>query len=270
MPSRSELVPATPSRRVRALFAWYAERLLRRRFAAMRAVEGSLDLLSEWGATEGPALLLMSHASWWDPIVGAYLWRRSFSDREPYAPMDRTELARFRFMRKLGMFGIAPDEVASGAAMVSYLEDVARQAQRQGKRLVVLMTPEGRFTDPRSPLVVRPGAAALASRLGIRSVMAIAVEYAFWNEQRPEVFLRADVVPVPAVTSTTGWLRQMQATMESNRVALAERVIARESRAFQEILAQRGSVHPVYDLWLRLRGRRASIDTTHRGVEVAR
>ncbi|MBL9120238.1 MAG: lysophospholipid acyltransferase family protein [Phycisphaerae bacterium] len=270
MPSSIDLVAATPNRRVRAAFAWYAERLLRRRFAAVRAARGSRDLLSSWNEADGPALLLMSHSAWWDPIIGSLLWRRYLQDREPYAPMDLTELARFRFMRKLGMFGIAPDEPASREAMVGYLQEIARHTQQQGKRLVVLMTPEGRFNDPRSPRVVRPGAAALASRLGIRSVMAVAIEYAFWNEQRPEVFLRAEVVPAPDALTTTGWLRTMQRTMESNRNALAERVIARDGQAFEDLLAPRGSVHPVYDLWLRLRGRSASIDTTHRGMEATR
>lgn len=261
-----ELTPATPSPRVQRVFAWYAERLLRRRFAAVRYAPGSEAALQAAASADAPVLLVMSHASWWDPIVGAFLWRRWMPTRATFAPMDAHELNRFRFMRKLGLFGIDPDDPRSLPAMVDYLR--ARVAE--SPRALLAITPQGRFTDPRSPLVIRPGAAAVAARLGVRHAMAVAVEYAFWSDQKPEVFLRATPIaaPVDAGPGVRGssrvgdWQEAITGTMARNGEALASLVIARDPTPFTDALRSKASVHPVYDLWLSMTGRGRSIDAT--------
>lgn len=258
------ILPAAPNARVQRVFAWYSERLLRKRFAAVRATIGTSELLGDASRGEGAQLLLMSHASWWDPIIGSFLWRRHWSDRACRAPMDRRQLERFRFMRKLGVFGIDPDHPGSLDAMVEYL---LRERDAAGERLLVAITPQGRFVDPREPIAVRPGAAAIAARLGVRSAVCLAIEYAFWNEQRPEVFLRPERVSVDADASTATWQRAIAATMEANRRSLAEAVISRDATRFENVLAPRSDIHPVYDLWLRVTGRKVGITTGHRRDE---
>jgi 1-acyl-sn-glycerol-3-phosphate acyltransferase len=266
----SGLVPAQLNQRVRALFAWYAERLMRKRFAAVHMAQGSERVLQDVGDDRGrsPTLLVMSHAAWWDPIVGAILWRRYFPRVDVLAPMDARELARFRFMRNLGLFGIDPDEPSSCSAMTEYLaevwSDMVRRSPTDPRRLMVMITPQGRFTDPRLPVVARPGAAAVASRLGVERALAVAIEYAFWNEKNPEVFLRATSIEPPSRRSLLGWQRSIADTMEANRLALSDAVIARDPAAFTDLLSKRSGVHPVYDLWLRLTGRGRGIETDHR------
>jgi 1-acyl-sn-glycerol-3-phosphate acyltransferase len=271
-----ELTPATPSPRVQRVFAWYAERLLRRRFAAVRYAPGSEAALEAAASADAPILLVMSHASWWDPIVGAFLWRRWMPTRAAFAPMDAHELNRFRFMRKLGLFGIDPDDPRSLPVMVDYLR--ARVAE--SPRTLLAITPQGRFTDPRSPLVVRPGAAAVAARLAVRHAIAVAVEYAFWSDQKPEVFLRATPIappitpPVDAGPGVRGssrvgdWHEAISGTMARNGEALASLVVAREPAAFTDALRSKASIHPVYDLWLSMTGRGRSIDASRRSVPV--
>lgn len=257
----SALVPATPSPRVRAGFAWYGERLLRRSFAAVRLAHGSDDALRALaGLAGGPLLLAYSHASWWDPIVGAFLWRRHFADRPVFAPMDARELARFRFMRKLGLFGIDPDDPGSIDAMGAYLAAETKASPRA----VVAITPQGRFTDPRDELVVRPGAAALAAHLGAAGAASVAIEYAFWNDRLPEVFVRVERIARPAAGSTASWQRAIVAAMRGNAESLAAAVRARDASAFQVAVGKGAGAHPVYDLWLRIRGKGRSIDTAHR------
>lgn len=253
------ILPAAPSARVQRVFAWYSERLLRKRFAAVRATVGTSELLAACG--DGVQLLLMSHASWWDPIIGSFLWRRHWPGHACRAPMDRRQLERFRFMRKLGVFGIDPDHPGSLDAMVEYL---LGERDAAGERLFIAITPQGRFVDPREPIAVRPGAAAIAARLGVRSALCLAIEYAFWNEQRPEVFLRAERVGVDPQASTATWHRAIAAAMESNRQTLAEAVISREATRFENVLAPRSDIHPVYDLWLRVTGRGVGITADHR------
>lgn len=258
---RCELTEATPKAGVQKVFAWYAGRLLRKRFAAVRCAPGTVEAIRGLADVQGPALLAMSHASWWDPIVASYLWRAHLPGRATYAPMDARELARFRFMRKLGLFGIDPDDRRSLPLMLEYLGRVVAKEPQS----LLLITPQGRFTDPRQPMVVRPGAAAIASRLGVRHAVALAVEYTFWNDAKPEVFLRAMPIEAPTAASTAAWQGAIAETMRVNGERLAELVIARDPKGFEELVSREARVHPVYDLWLRLTGRGRGIATEHRG-----
>ncbi len=262
---RDELIEATPSPGVQRVFAWYATRLLRKRFAAVRCMPGTAEALASLAAEDAtgvstPRLLAMSHASWWDPIVISFAWRSHFAERSVFAPMDARELARFRFMRKLGIFGIDPDDPRSLPAMLRYLERVT--ADHPGA--VVAITPQGKFTDPREPLVIRPGAAAVAARLGVQRAVVLAAEYAFWNDAKPEVFLRAATVTAPTASSTGRWQATLEEAMTANGAALAASVRRREPAAFVDAMARQSSVHPVYDLWLRMTGRGGGIQTAHR------
>lgn len=267
--------PARPNRWWRNGFAWYAERLLRKEFAALRTTPEAEAALARMAAESGPQIVVMSHASWWDPVLAAFLWRRSTPTREVYAPIDRRSLAQFRFLRSLGLFGVDPDDPRSLEAIVDYAEARVREASAARREIAFWLTPQGRFTDVRTPARPRPGAAVLAARLGVGRVWAIAVEYAFWNERRPEVFLHAsEVVPArrgPAgrAASASDWQRAIAEGMDANRVDLARRVIARDATAFVDRLGGTGGVHPVYDLWLRLRGVRRTIDCSHRPAAAA-
>lgn len=247
--------------RFAGFFGWYAQRLLRRRFHAVRLANGSGAALGAIASCEAPVLVAMSHASWWDPMLAVALWRRFFPSRANVSPMDATQLAKFRILRTLGIFGIDPDDPTSFEAMGAYL----RRRIGEMRRPTVILTPQGRFVDPREPAVPRPGAAALlASTPGMRA-WSVAVEYGFWVDQKPEVFVRAVEVPAPAEPRTASWQRALQEAMESNRVALGAAVRAREPGAFECLCGGDASrVHPVYDAWRALVGRSGGIDTSHR------
>ena len=249
------------SPRFARFFGSYAQRLLRRRFHAVRLAKGSADELRSIGPCQGPALVAMSHASWWDPMLAVALWRWFFHTRGNASPMDATQLAKFRFLRRLGIFGIDPDDPASFEAMGAHL----RRRLAEMPRPTVILTPQGRFVDPREPAVPRPGAAALlASTPGMRA-WSVAVEYGFWVDQKPEVFVRAVEVPAPAEPRTASWQRALQDAMEANRVALGAAVRAREPGAFECLCGgDAARVHPVYDAWRALVGRPGGIDTSHR------
>lgn len=252
------LLPARPSPRIAKGIRWYARRLLRRRFHAVRLARGSAEVLAGIAGSARPTILLLSHASWWDPIVAIWIWDRFFGARGAAGPMHRRELERFRFFRSVGIFGIDPDDPASLEAMREYL----RPRMADGGE-VLLLTPQGTLTDVRAPIRLRPGAAAMAASLPQVEVIAVAIEYAFWLDQRAEVFLRAVRVPPAAddrAPSTADWHRAMQVSMQENAAALAAQVIARDPAAFEVLVGGETSVHPVYDWWLRLWGRDGAID----------
>jgi hypothetical protein len=245
--------------RFAGFFGWYAQRQLRARFHAVRLAHGSRDALAGLAACGGPAMVAMNHASWWDPMIAVALWRWFFAERSNVSPMDAAQLARFRFLRKLGIFGIDPDDPGSLEAMGGY---VARR-MTELKRPTVMLTPQGRFTDVREPVVPRPGAAALLAASGSMRVWSLAIEYAFWADARPEVFLRVEAVEMPADRRLVGWQRALEAAMQSNQSRLAEAVRAREPSRFESLCGgDAARVHPVYDLWLALTGRSGRIDPT--------
>ena len=259
----SGIVPARPSKRFRRFFAGYAGRLLRRRFHAARILADDVPVLEALDQGDEPAIILLTHASWWDPLVGLVLWRRFGSSRELMMPMDADQLARFDFFRRLGMFGIDPDDPRSLEEMRSY---ILERFENDEERCVLGLTPQGRFTDPREPVRIRPGAAAIAAACSRPpKVMAVAVEYPFWQDQRPELLVAASDIEVPATTTptTADWHRAMTAGMTDAVGRLAAASIDRDASVFRPLdrrLDPRTRINPVMDLWMRLRGRAGEID----------
>lgn len=269
--TRELLLPAKPNARIGRGIRWYARRLTRKRFHAVRVDPGLASVFTPLAASARPAIVLMTHSSWWDPIVGILLWDRFYPGRPIAGPMHRRELERFGFFRSIGVFGIDPDDPASLAAMRDYvLPRMAVEGDHRGE--VLMLTPQGALTDPRSPLTIRPGAASIAAAFAEVDVVSLAIEYGFWLDQRPEIFMRADRCD-PNVDgrrpSTADWHRAMQASMQRSASRLAEAVISRDPERFEMLAAAGSSVHPVYDAWLRLIGRSGAIDGDGRSHRAA-
>lgn len=251
---RGLIDPATPSPRVRRVFAAMVAHMLRRNFHAVRLARGSRSALADLDRGDRPTLVVMNHSAWWDPLVAITLWRTSFPSRAPYGPIDRDELRRFGIFRKVGLFGVDPDDPATLEAMRDYLAGlVARDP-----RLALVVTPQGRFADVRDEVVVRPGAAAVAAALAPDRAVSIAVEYGFWVDRKPEVFLRVE--PIDASRGgLLGWQRRITLSMRGNQRALAELVRARDPEAFEplapEFAPRAGGTNAIYDLWLLITGR---------------
>jgi 1-acyl-sn-glycerol-3-phosphate acyltransferase len=262
--SAPAFLPGAYDPRFVGFFAWYVRRLFRKRFHAFRIAAGSRQALASLAQHQGPAIVVMNHSSWWDPLVALMLGRACCPLRTGCAPMDARELAKFGMLRKLGIFGIDPDDTRSLPAMSRYvLEQFGSQPQP-----TLWITPQGRFMDVRSPIVLRPGAAAIAARATNLRVVSLAVEYAFWVDQKPEVFTRVTAVAQPASPTTAHWHAALTTAMQDNASALAALVQARNPAAFEPLSgesASDGSVHPVMDLWLRLRGKRVALSDRTRG-----
>lgn len=262
-PQRQEaLVPGAYSPRFQRMFAWYARRLVAKRFHAVRVAHGGEALLQDAARHPGPLVMAFNHTSWWDPVIGLYLHDRVMHQREPLTPMDATQLAKFKFFRKLGMFGIHPDSPEAIRHLERY---VAGVFQRQPSS-VLMVTPQGRFVDVRKPVVVQPGVGLVCSRKPTARVLVGALEYGFWTDQLPEVFIRVAAMPaLPPVADARAWTESIQAAMQANGSALARLVEARDPAAF-DTLAGGGQarIHPLYDLFLRMTGRSTAIQLDHR------
>jgi len=256
------LIPGKRSERFSRFFAGYCRRMMRRAFASVRLESASPEVLRSLDAHDGPSIVVINHASWWDPLVGLVLADMFAPSRRLASPIDAEQLARFRFMRRLGLFGL--DHRAPGA-MEAFVEHAVGLFEREPSTLLGL-TPQGEFADVREPIRIRPGVAAVASRLECPRVVSIACEYTFWYDKRPELLIRALACARPEHPTTAGWTRAITRCMRTNADELARLSIARDGSAFTPLLDRAGAgVNPVYDLWLRLRGRssRISPDDTH-------
>lgn len=256
------VIPARRSPAFARFFAGYSRRMMRRDFSNVRLVRGSEQHLRNIDTHRGPAIALLNHASWWDPLLGLVLADMFAPSRVLASPIEAAQLEKFRFMRRLGLFGIDPDAPESMELLVEHCVGLFCDEPRT----MLGLTPQGEFADVRRPVRIRPGAARVAARLEDPLVVAVACEYTFWNERKPELLIRVAPCDPPPRPTTTGWARVMTRTMNANAEALAGLAIARDGSAFESLLGRGTGIHPVYDLLLRLRGRRPEITPRREGA----
>ena len=261
------LIPEIRSPRFRRFFAGYARRLISKRFHGVRLLHGSRGVMDSLASARTPAIALFTHASWWDPLAGLMLWNRFLPDRDVFLPMERDQLQRFKFFRRLGTFGINPDDPVSLELMRDHV--LHRFVDRPESLLG--LTPQGRFTDPRTPIRLRPGAAAIAAAVpGTPTVVTVAIEYVFWQDARPEMLVAIETCEPPSVDTTAAWHRRMSEAFAATTERLSSAAIARDPDAFELVAGGAARINPVMDLWLRLRGKQGGIGATRRdGSEVA-
>ncbi len=257
------LSPASFSPRFTKFFGGYSCRLMRKKFASVRIEKAGFGVLQEAVQHEGPLVIAMNHPSWWDPIVGVVIRHTYFPDRPSLSPIEMKMYDRFKFMRKLGLFGIDPDHRNALREMVAYV----RAQCDEHRRTAFFITPQGAFTDVRKPIVVRPGVGAIASTLDNARVLVLLSEFSFWHDKRPEAHILIRECEAPMRLSTASWTRAIRSAMQTGADDLADLVIAREETAFSTMLDRSGAqVNPLFDLWQRLRGRRADVTPAERGA----
>lgn len=258
-----DFIPATYSARFIHYFNKFVRRMFRKGFHAVRILPEHSDALAKLNERQAPVLVLLSHCSWWDPLLSLVLHMHYSPSREPMAPMDASQLRKFGIFKKIGIFGLDPDEPKSLEAMGEY---VAEKFVGNPK-CSLWITPQGRFTDVRLPIEIRPGGAAIAAKTPGISVLVLAIEYGFWTDQKPEVFLSWKPVHVAPGRegSTSGWHRAILEAMTENNRVLAEAVKSRDPSKFLPVFDSGGAAATNwwYDLWLRLRGRSSRVEDRH-------
>ena len=260
MTSPCPLIPATNDRRFARVFAWWVRRMLRSDFASVRLRPGARAVLEDVARHRGPVAVLLTHGSWWDPLIGLFLADTFMPARQGCAPIDAAMLRKFGFFRKLGLFGIDPDHPdAANAMRLHVLELFAAHA-----RPTLWITAQGRFVDPRGELELRPGAASVCAGATGAKAACVAIEYPFLLERKPEVVVHAVAVETPARPSTAHWHRAMTHAMDAARRELAHDVTARDVTGYETLASRATSVNPIYDLWRSLRGGDAKVTHDHR------
>ena len=261
---RGELARAVLADRSPLLLRFFGKLFERDLAASFHAVRCSGGV----PARSGPLVLLANHPSWWDGEVFVWLFTTMFAGRRGFVPIEAAMLERYRFFRKLGAFGAAPG-YAGAAAFLAVGEAVL--GLEDG---LLLVNAEGRFRDVRErPLQVAPGLAHLARRVPAASFVPLAIEYAFWDERRPNLLLRFGE-PVSTEAIKLKGEAVLRDALTGTMDALAAEAMSRDPARFITLLAGKTKINPVYDSWRRFRallqGRRfdpahgASMDTPRR------
>jgi 1-acyl-sn-glycerol-3-phosphate acyltransferase len=214
--------------------------------------------IAEPGVPRLPAgrsvIVYANHPSWWDPAFFIVLATKLFSQRQGFGPIDIDALARYRFMSRIGLFGIEPSSRRGAARFLKTGLRILDNPQA-----MLWITPEGRFTDVRArPVRLRPGLAHLARRAPRVLLVPLALEYVFWEERTPEALCRFGH-PIDAGSdlghSIDTGSALLQHRLEETMEALALAAIARDPDRFSVLLRGRAGVGGVYDRWRWLRAR---------------
>ncbi len=254
-------LPARFSPRVFRMFSFVVRRKIRGGFHAVWMTPGTREVLEGLEDVDGPLIIAMNHVSWWDPLVGILVHGRFLPRHQLTAPMDSTQLVKFGFFRKLGIFGIDPDDPGTLTRMNDWITGLFHQH----RRVAFWIMPQGRFTDVRDPIRTRPGIATNAVSNPEARVLTFHMEYTFWKDSRPELCLHARHVEPPERATTPRWHRRIKESMQAGTDALAELVRTRDEDRFDPLVPPAANrTNPVYDLWLKVRGRRGDLEVAHR------
>lgn len=190
-----------------------------------------------------PVIVYSNHPSWWDPAFYIVLMPRLFPDREGFGPMEAEALEKYPFMKRIGIFGIAPDSRAGAARFLSVSQSLLSRPRR-----MLWVTAQGTFADPRQrPVALRPGIAHLLARMPEAVAVPLAMEYPFWTEKRPEALaLFGQPVRGEAALRPREQAARLEDALEQAMDRLAALAQARDPRAFDMLLEGRRGTGGVY------------------------
>lgn len=238
-----------PSPMLLGMFQQYIRWYLWRHFHAVRTLH--LERLSP---DPRPTIVVMSHASWWDPLIGMHLWRLQLPEYRHYGPMDAAALGHYGFFRKLGVFPVEQGTLRGAAGFLRTSMRILSQPNS-----MLWMTPQGEFTDVRErPVSFKPGLGALVHRMGPCRLLPLAMEYAFWNERLPEILLNFGeplFVEDGGAQSAEAWTAVLEQRMETTLDELASASKQRNAALFQTVTRGGKGVGGMYEAWQRVHAR---------------
>jgi 1-acyl-sn-glycerol-3-phosphate acyltransferase len=200
-----------------------------------------------------PLVIYVNHASWWDPLICLLLQDQFFAPRPAFAPIDQDALARYRFFRKLGFFGVEPDSIRGAGQFLRTATAILQRPQS-----ILWLTPQGRFADARErPAGFKSGLGHLPARAPRAAYVPLAVEYVFWHERKPEVLCRFGEMEIIERGPRRDWTTHFEQRMAGAQNALADQALRRNAGDFQSLIKSNPGVGPAYDAWRWLRAKLA-------------
>ncbi len=169
------MIPARKGGPLGALAAFYVRRKVRRSFRGLW-VKGELP------AGDAPVLAYANHTNFWDGFVAHQLCVAV--GREGYCAMEEKNLARYRFLARLGAFSLRRGDPGSALQSLRYARRLLQEP-----RATVFLFPEGELRPFGAlPLVLDRGVEVLA-RLAKATCVPVAIRYAFFEDELPDVMV---------------------------------------------------------------------------------
>ena len=139
---------------------------------------------------EGARLVYVNHSNWWDGFVLHQLGLAAGWDA--YCLMEEKNLRRYRFLARLGAFSIRPGDAASSLESLRYAKALLRRP-----RAALYVFPEGEHRPfGVLPLQLERGLELLA-RAGKRECVPVALRYAFFEHEHPDVLVEVGAPHAP-------------------------------------------------------------------------
>ena len=234
-----------------SMFGRYVEGYLGRHFHAVRLSKSRRP--DPVTIRDKPLILYFNHPSWWDPLVCLRLAQQLWPERRHYGPIDANALGKYRFLEKLGFFGIEPGSARGARRFMDVSQDVLARPDA-----ALWIAAEGRFSDCRErPVKLRSGIGHLAVRARHAVLVPLALEYSFWEERFPEALARfgEELPAMDAGLKASDWTAILEARLQDAQDALRAESLSRDLARFEVLLGGRAGVGGVYDVWRRLKAR---------------
>ncbi len=129
-------------------------------------------------------MVIANHSSWWDPLMALWLTQCELPKSEAYGMMDASNLARLRFFRWVGCFGVDLSSRRDGALATRYALELLKLGNT-----ALWVFPQGAEQPPHLPLRFMPGAAGIAKRADTVRVIPVAFAYVFQGEPLPHAYV---------------------------------------------------------------------------------
>jgi 1-acyl-sn-glycerol-3-phosphate acyltransferase len=211
-----------------------------------------------------PLVVFANHPGWWDGVAFMLLSQRLFPGRRMFVPMEAGALARYGFMRRLGIFGIETGTPRGAALFLRTAREVLAAPDR-----MLWMNAPGRFSDVRErPVPIAPGMTRLPEMAPDAVFIPLALDYPFWTERKAEML--AAFGPPIAAAELLALDRDargpaLSAALAATMDRLAQDAIARDPARFETLLRGAEGMGGLWELWRRLRAaaKGESFDARH-------
>ncbi len=239
--------PQRPSRALLRFFDGYLAFYVRRHFHALRLAHAA-----RFPRDARPLIVVINHASWWDPLTSIVLSRHLLPQADHYAPIDALALGKYGILRKLGLFPVEQNTPRGGVQFLRAAQHILAEPNS-----LLWLTPQGHFTDVRTrPVVFKSGLDTLLRRMtqvaSQVTVLPLAYEYTFWDERLPELLTNCgEPVLINGDAASPG--TQIEAALARTQNELAELAATREPARFEPVMAGRAGVSGIYSLYQRSR-----------------
>lgn len=249
-------------------FHVFIRRYLRKNFHTI-AVRS--EALTPCGIEPGDTLVVYAnHASWWDPLMAMYLADHFFPGFRMFAPIDAEAFEKYRMFGKMGFYPLKQDSLEGARSFLKVSRAILSDPGAS-----IWITPEGRFADVRDKSAeLMPGLSHLAlsmlkrpsDAVGRTWFIALAVEYAFWEERSPEAlawFAEPILVEEQDARQRMGdqafskaaWHQRLTDSLRENQQRLAEVSIARDTKGFEVLASNAGGTFFLYDWGRKLKSK---------------